>query len=284
MHANCNICGHRAKFLNQEGGKEGWHCSNCSASSRHRLVMYVLGKLLGLSDRPAYEWPENKKLKIFEPCPRGPQVPILRDKFNYYEPEFDLEKIQKGADPRKYSNIEALAFQDEFFDIVIASEVFEHVRHDQKGFQEIYRTLKPGCTFIFTSPYDHQREKTLVRVKVEGDKDIPLLEKRYAGGGGATLDYREYGRDVLEMLQKTGFSVAYFEAAIPQHQIHPSAIIICCKSRFLNMSHFLSENGDSSQHYSSLGYLLPNRLFVFYKWNMKSALQFLREAKRALFK
>lgn len=280
--AKCNICGDRATFINQDRGKEGWQCSNCAASSRNRLVMFVLGRLLGLSDRPVYAWPANKALKILEPCPRGPQVPMLRDKFDYFEPEFDLDKIAAGADPRAYANVEQLAFADGIFDFVLASDVFEHVRHDQRGFREIYRTLKPEGVFIFTSPYSHQRRQTLVRVKVEDDQDIPLVEQRYAGGGGATLDYREYGRDVLEQLQTIGFSVGYIEAPIPQHRIHPSAIMVCRKASYLDLSQFSQGYGSNPRQYSAAGYLLPNRLFVFYKWNMKSLMQAFREGVRKI--
>lgn len=282
MTPKCNICGQEGAFINQHRSKEGRQCANCSASSRNRAVMHMLGCLLGYDDRPAYAWPQDKSVRILEPCPRGPQVPILRDKFDYYEPEFDLEKIQAGADPREYATVEHLGFEDDYFDYVIASEIFEHVRHDRRGFAEVYRTLKRDGVFIFTSPYSHEREKTFIRVKVDGDRDIPLVQEKFAGGGGATLDYREYGRDVLEILQNTGFSVGYFNAPVEQYNIAAYAVILCQKSPFLHMSNFLNRFGDSPHPYASLGYLLPNRLFVAFKWNLKNALQFWREAKRKI--
>lgn len=280
MPPRCNICGHAAGFINPEHGKEGWQCRNCAASSRNRLVTYLLGRLLGHSGQPAYAWPQNKALSLLEPCPRGPQTAIFRDKFDYTEPEFDRAKIDAGADPRDYADLEALAFPDGTFDYIIASDVFEHVRHDLRGFREIHRTLKPGGAFLFTSPYSHQREHNLVRVQVEGDRDIPLVAERYAGGGGVTLDYREYGREVLGQLQQIGFAVAYFEAAVPQHQIHPSPIILCRKAPYLELSTFLPGSRETDSGYASAGWLLPNRLFVWYKWNLRNAAQLWRDAKR----
>ena len=280
MTPQCNLCGHQGKFLNPDRDKEGWHCTNCSSSSRNRMVMHALGKMLGLAGQPAYLWPQNKNFKILEPCPRGFQATLLREKFDYFEPEFDAEKIKAGADPRKYADIQNLAFADETFDAVIASEVFEHVREDHRGFQEVYRVLKRDGTFIMTVPYNHQRLETLVCVQVEGDRDVFLTEPRYHGGGGATLEYRQYGRDVLSRLRQVGFAVGYVECAIPRYQIHPHGFMICKKSDYFDLSALWSSAPDETPPFRSLGPLLPFRLFVLYKFQLKSVTHFLREIKR----
>jgi SAM-dependent methyltransferase len=279
MTPQCNLCGHQGKFLNPEQGREGYHCMNCSSSSRNRSVMFALGRVLGYEGMPTYLWPQRKDLKILEPCPRGPQAMFLRDKFDYDAPEFDAGKIKAGADPKAFADLQNLAFADATFDVIITSDVFEHVREDLKGYQEVYRTLKKGGTFILTVPYEHQREKTIVRVAVEGDKDIFLMEPRYHGGGGSTLAYREYGRDLLDQLRALGFSVGYIEAAVPRFQIQKSGVIICQKSAFLDLEKlWLSEE----KSFKSAGALLPFRLFVFLKYNLKSLAQIFREAKRKI--
>lgn len=45
-----------------------------------------------------------------------------------------------------------LDYGDNFFDIVVAFDVLEHIQHDQQAIAEIYRTLKPGGFLIFTVP------------------------------------------------------------------------------------------------------------------------------------
>ncbi|MDQ7054474.1 MAG: methyltransferase domain-containing protein [candidate division KSB1 bacterium] len=278
--ARCNICGHQGPFIRPEGLKEGYQCTNCSASSRNRLVMLVLGMLLGYGDRPVHTWPGDRSIRILEPCPRGPQVAFLKDKFDYVMPEYDAEKIAAGADPREFADVQQLAFENASFDYVIASDIFEHVREDVKGFQEIFRILKPGGTFLLTVPYDHARETTLDRVKVEGEKDIPLVEPRYAGGGGVTLDYREYGRDLLQKLRDVGFTVGFLQLAMPRLAIYPSAIFICARQAHIDLTPFLATCPDADRtHYPSLGPLLPNRLFVWYKFNLRSLGYFLRQAR-----
>jgi SAM-dependent methyltransferase len=245
------------------------------------MVMLALGRMLGFGDLPVYLWPQSKNLRVLEPCPRGPQVIFLREKLDYYAPEFDRQKIQAGADPQEYADLENLAFADETFDLVITSDIFEHVRQDAKGYHEIYRTLKKGGTFLLTVPYDHQREQTIVRVEVDDGKDVHLMEPRYHGGGGSTLTYREYGRDLLALLHAAGFAVGYVEAAVPRFQISKSGMMLCQKSPYIDLGN-LWWNGVDEKNYKPLGHLLPFRLFVFLKYNVKSLYHFFREIKRKL--
>ena len=282
MKPQCNICGHQGDFLNPVPGSEGWHCSNCSASSRHRMLMYVLGSVLGLNELPVYLWPQNKRLKILEPCSRGPQALFLKEKFDFYAPEFDLAKIQSGADPRHYADLQTLAFKDETFDIIIATEVFEHVRQDVKGFQEVFRTLKRGGTFLLTVPYDHQREQTNVFVKVDGDRNIHLVPPRYHGGGGSTLAYREYGRDLLDLLHSVGFAVGYLEPALSRFQIYKSKMMLCQKLPYLDLGNIYAGESANNRVFKPLGALWLFRLFTLFKYNLKSLLHFFHESKRKI--
>jgi SAM-dependent methyltransferase len=246
------------------------------------MLMFVLGSVLGLNDLPVYLWPQNKNLRILEPCSRGPQALFLKEKFDFYAPEFDLEKIKAGADPRKYADLQALAFKDETFDIIIASEVFEHVREDVKGFREVFRTLKNGGTFLLTVPYNHQLEKTNIFVKINGDRDVFLVPPRYHGGGGNTLAYREYGRDLLGLLNSIGFAVGYIEPALPFFQIYKSKMMICQKSPYLDLGSIYSSENASGRVFRPLGCLWLFRLFILVKYNLKSFSHFFHESRRKI--
>lgn len=48
---------------------------------------------------------------------------------------------------------EKLLFKDSFFDVVVMSDVFEHVRDEKKALAEAYRVLKPGGTLLFSVPH-----------------------------------------------------------------------------------------------------------------------------------
>ncbi|MGH8487345.1 MAG: class I SAM-dependent methyltransferase [Gammaproteobacteria bacterium] len=48
-------------------------------------------------------------------------------------------------------NLEEQTFHDEFFDLVITQDVFEHVFHPDLAIREIARTLRPGGRVITIS-------------------------------------------------------------------------------------------------------------------------------------
>jgi ubiquinone/menaquinone biosynthesis C-methylase UbiE len=50
------------------------------------------------------------------------------------------------------SDSHKLPFKNNTFDKIIASEVLEHLRDDQKAIQEVYRILKPGGVFVISTP------------------------------------------------------------------------------------------------------------------------------------
>jgi ubiquinone/menaquinone biosynthesis C-methylase UbiE len=57
------------------------------------------------------------------------------------------KKIIFGAAPA-----EKLPFGDSFFDVVVLTDVFEHVQDEKKTLQEAYRVLRPGGIMVFSVP------------------------------------------------------------------------------------------------------------------------------------
>lgn len=49
--------------------------------------------------------------------------------------------------------LESTPFEDNFFDVIIMSDVLEHVDNEQRALDEMYRILKPGGTFIVSTPH-----------------------------------------------------------------------------------------------------------------------------------
>ena len=68
-------------------------------------------------------------------------------------------------------NLEQLTFSDNSFDIVITSDVMEHVRLDDRAHQEIRRVLKPGGVYLFTVPHFRVKSESLIRVAVNDPLD-----------------------------------------------------------------------------------------------------------------
>jgi SAM-dependent methyltransferase len=130
--------------------------------------------------------------------------------------------------------LENLMFPDNCFDIVISSDVMEHVRLDDKAHKEIARVLKSQGVYIFTVPHSRATKKTLLRVEVsdpnDPSKDKHLLEPEYHGdpnGPDRALCYHVYGTDLDETLESLGFSVEYTAKDIPELGIIKTELFYC---------------------------------------------------------
>ncbi len=76
-----------------------------------------------------------------------------------------LKNINTDYLEKKQADVCSLPYADNFFDIIVASDVLEHVENDQQAMAEIYRVLKKDGTLIFTVPAFQflysQHDKTL---------------------------------------------------------------------------------------------------------------------------
>jgi len=272
MSGRCTICGWEGEFLQREMVREGTLCGNCGSTSRIRAVVHVLGRVFGEQGLSLHEWPSDTSISILESSALGPYPIMLADKFHYVPTVFDPEKIAAGSDPEKYADFQNLHFADGSFDVVIASDVFEHVRDDRKGYSEVLRVLKAGGSLILTVPYDHGAEKTIKRVDTSGQEDVHILEPEYHGGGGQTLAYRNYGRDLLSLLREVGFAVCHYDLEILTHGITAQHVFVGRKGDHSEVRERVGAD-DSGRR---LGPLLPYRFFLLLKYNLTGLLWFLK--------
>jgi SAM-dependent methyltransferase len=108
-------------------------------------------------------YPNWKDLMIHESSPgnRGHSVTLKKHAKHYtasqYYPNEALGKIIKGF---KNEDLENQTFKDESFDLVVTSDVMEHIYEPEKAFKEIHRTLKPGGAHIFSVPIINKHKPT----------------------------------------------------------------------------------------------------------------------------
>lgn len=128
-----------------------------------------------------------------------------------------------------------------------------------------------------TVPYNHEWKETLVRVKTDGDRDIFVLPPEYHGGGGQTLAYRTYGRDLLDRLHGYGFSVGYLDLEVPKHGITRQALFIGRKGNYIDISKFHVVQADKRTNGVKLVPLTLFRWYVIVKCNAFSVRRYWRE-------
>lgn len=259
----CNICDNSIKYqLSDDSGPHVYHlreqiiCEKCGATSRDRMIMWSLSNCMQMEDM-LFNLRENKNIRILESHGYRGYPKILDTKFDYFNTLFSTDPRLKNKKTRNYADFQDLHYNDNYFDFILASDVFEHVRLAERGFSEMYRVLKNDGYFIMTIPFDYFREKTKLRVSIGKEESDDKFIEPPEYHGGQTLVYRNFGRDIFESLCSTGLNVAYIKIQIPEFSISQQDIFICRKNSmpkidFLDnkVSVFINESYPAHTKYS----------------------------------
>lgn len=102
----------------------------------------------------------------------GYLLEILSDKFDICGVDISEANVKKTQEifsdkkikaDLKVGEIEKIPFPDDYFNIVVSSEVFEHLTDESlyAGIKEIFRVLKPGGVLVGTVPADENLKDNL---------------------------------------------------------------------------------------------------------------------------
>ncbi len=273
LPGHCNICGNNTRFYYADPVlfRESLTCAHCLTTSRYRSIargiLRAVRELAGVdaeSLAALASLPSQNKLSIYDtqipfygegnayPIPdlleRCPWITVSTSRF---EPRQKRGKRLGGSTTNQ--NLEALTFPGAAFDIVLTSDVLEHVRLDGRAHSEIRRVLKPGGAYLFTVPHFRDRT-TLTRVEVvdpaDPSSDRYLTEKEYHGDAnseeGRALSYRSYGTDLDETLAAMGFAVDYTRDDFPEQGIRNTELFYCRVSSPLPPGEGLGEGATTS--------------------------------------
>ena len=164
----CILCGRSVRcFVPYRGGKafvpplqmelktvgsdrDNFECPFCGCHDRERhAYMYLsrLGMIEGwASQRILHFAPEHQLRRLI-----GELAPV----------EYVLADLNPIDAHISCINIENIPFQDEYFDMIIANHVLEHVQNVQIALNEIYRCLKPGGMALLQTPFSKALVSTL---------------------------------------------------------------------------------------------------------------------------
>lgn len=208
----CNICGKHTIFvcIDPSVARNNMYCPFCRSSSRKRHVAKVLLDRVTSQGTTVNQISKVGKYHIYNADVDDAFGKVLKNKNNdLYICSSLIPGIAVGTEitPGVFcQNLESLSFADKSFDVVITEDVFEHLKHHERGFKEVHRVLKDGGYHIFTVPCYFDRP-TLVRVDTSGDKEVHLLPPEYHGDKirGKILAYRTFGIDIFALLTEIGF-------------------------------------------------------------------------------
>ena len=250
LAGTCNVCGEKTRFYFTDPllFRESLTCGRCLTTSRYRSIARGLlraaeelagaqaDSLAALADASP-----KRKLAVYDT-----QVAFYGDGNAYPIPDLLarcswIDVSTSRFDPRQKrgkrlaggatnQNLEALTFPDASFDVVVTSDVLEHVRLDERAHREIRRVLKPGGVHVFTVP--HLRDRmTVHRVEVVNPDD-PSSDRYLAGNPpvpdqAEPVHYRSYGTDLDDKLATLGFAVDYTKDDFPEQGIRNTELFYC---------------------------------------------------------
>jgi|SRR5688572_8606836 len=86
----------------------------------------------------------------------GDDLKILKDYGKNYVVDIEQRSLDiidpNLCEEKKLADACALPYAENYFDVVISCDCFEHIRDDIKAIQEVHRVLKPKGMLIFTVP------------------------------------------------------------------------------------------------------------------------------------
>lgn len=127
-------------------------------NAKNPLVRFVhRGRLRAITDH----FPRGARLKVFDAgCGEGHLLAALHERYPSHEyhgadaTPIALTRARARCPFAAFSRADLLflAYPDASFDVVIATEVLEHIFNYRAALRELIRILKPGGTLILTFP------------------------------------------------------------------------------------------------------------------------------------
>ena len=221
----CLVCGRPSVAWVRSGNlRETASCVLCRASNRQRqLAAVICGRLRARSLR-ALSRRDNIRIYNTEEG-RSPVHLALRHVPGYVSSEYLSPDLPGGTvvDGVRHEDLQALSFGDASFDLVLSSDVFEHVPDPYLAHAEVFRILRPGGRHIFTVPFGPDMPEDDVRARRDQAGGVvhngpPEYHIDPVHPQGA-LVYTIFGRAMLDRLQSLGFEVTVSRLYAPWHGI-----------------------------------------------------------------
>lgn len=252
----CPVCGENAAFVGDFAiARESMLCSSCLTTCRYRTL--ALGVLRAIERATGVRVPSLAALADVR-LPRRFRVYDAQLPFYYLTCAYPLpdllaackdidvqvsrfrprDPLGSPVDVRPFAsnqNLERLTFADGSFDLVLTSDVMEHVRLDAAAHREIRRVLALGGCYVFTVPHTRAQRDTVHRVVVhdanDPARDEHVLPDEFHGDANdpenAALSYRVYGTELDESLRALGFTVDYDDFDRPEVGVVRSQLFSC---------------------------------------------------------
>lgn len=199
--SDCPLCG-KSYFVSFKKDPFLTRCLKCKANITNLSLIPIIKEHI--------KGDYNKS--VYELSSYGSTLDFFKSHFSKvisseYFPDRNFGELADGIFNQ---DVQKLTFNDDSFDIITSSQVFEHIPDDIKGFSECYRVLTNGGAFIFSIPL-YDIEKTIRIASIINNyivfKGSPEYhDSRLGGAKSAPVFYRHSVHDICERVKSVGFS------------------------------------------------------------------------------
>jgi len=198
----CNICGRPTLFaITDSNLRENAICVFCKSFNRSRQMCHVFSSRKKRGDIRIWNMENSgsfhaKLLKAYGA--------------DYIYSAYLGKGIESGREIQgvRHEDVRKTSFPSDHFDIILSSDVLEHVPNPEQAFAEIARILKPGGKFIFTVPFLADQDASDRRaIENERGEIVLLKEPQYHGDPlrpEGILVFTLFGWDLFDMARNAG--------------------------------------------------------------------------------
>lgn len=237
-YIKCLVCGEWA-FIDQVGDnlRELCICRKCQSTNRQRQIAYIaLHSFSSISHQPIHSLKDFRKLKnfvVYNTEAAGPVHNALSHVEGYICSYYYGDEYQSGEriNGIMHQDLQQLSFEANSIDLVISSDVFEHVADPYQAHREVHRVLKQNGKHIFTVPFHQTEFADEQRAVIEDSKLVYLAEPIFHGDpvslrSEGALVFNIFSLEMLVKLNKIGFRTNMFLLRLPKHGILGNNAII----------------------------------------------------------
>lgn len=242
----CLVCGEYARMHSITANfRESCHCAKCGSFNRQRQMAYMIlhaltsqgiGGISSLADVARL-----RDLKVYNTEATGALHSRLKPMPGYQFSQYYGDAYESGVlvDGIMHQDLMRLSFADNSLDLVLSSDVFEHIADPYKAHGEVFRVLRPGGRHLFTMPFfvsnfhdgaDRERADLVyffddVRAEIDSQGRVIHHRPPIFHGDPVSLDPRGalvftiFGLEMMVKLAEIGFLTNMFMLYKPLHGI-----------------------------------------------------------------
>jgi SAM-dependent methyltransferase len=223
LAGHCAICGVDTLFELHETPvlREELDCPNCGTFNRIRQLIIALARVYGIRITD-----DLSLVGLLKKLPKGTRILLLEEVtpiaawFDYAARLSGVELIKseylgptmksgETKDGIMHLDIMDTHFPDDYFDLIIHADVFEHVADAPKGEKEQVRILRPGGYVVYTAPTFAELKTDDIRTVLNKDGSLRKLKKPIYHGDPSPGELGEAGSIVFRLFSYQDIRARY---------------------------------------------------------------------------